>query len=195
MENKVTTKKILTFEADVECPDCKGTGLYVGMAERDGAAVICFICDGTGKKHIKHEYTEFTERQVRPGVERVFETAGGYCISSHDVNTDSGLFPFTKAGCSYKEWLQGKIPEPIRFLHCPLEHFSQGTVKGEFLKTCHCEPYLELRISVCSKQRRATCWETWDKEFSKLSDTKLAKMDKDKQTENWAKHCEKYGCK
>ena len=37
----------------IECQACGGTGLYKGMAERDGAAVVCSCCNGTGK-------TEFT---------------------------------------------------------------------------------------------------------------------------------------
>lgn len=31
----------------IECQACKGTGLYKGMAERDGAAVVCSHCHGT----------------------------------------------------------------------------------------------------------------------------------------------------
>lgn len=37
------------IKIECECNACKGTGLYVGMAERDGAAVVCYTCKGTGK--------------------------------------------------------------------------------------------------------------------------------------------------
>jgi len=37
------------LEGECECSACKGTGLYVGMAEREGAAVVCSRCKGTGK--------------------------------------------------------------------------------------------------------------------------------------------------
>ncbi|GAH55007.1 unnamed protein product, partial [marine sediment metagenome] len=40
-----------TIEYDCECNDCKGTGLYTGMAEGDGFAVVCHACNGTGKRH------------------------------------------------------------------------------------------------------------------------------------------------
>ena len=39
----------IILEADVECTSCSGTGLYQGMAERDGTAVICYQCDGFRK--------------------------------------------------------------------------------------------------------------------------------------------------
>ena len=32
----------------IECPKCKGTGLYRGCCERGGAAVICHSCKGKG---------------------------------------------------------------------------------------------------------------------------------------------------
>ena len=59
------------IEFDCECESCKGTGLYVGMAEREGSAVVCHTCKGTGKtrsseidkrddwggKHLRHRFT------------------------------------------------------------------------------------------------------------------------------------------
>ena len=44
----------------IECKACNGTGLYVGMAERDGVAVQCHNCNGNG--WVIYEYNEFTER-------------------------------------------------------------------------------------------------------------------------------------
>ena len=54
-ENK--TKHVIEF--DEKCKSCKGTGLYVGLAERDGAAVVCHTCKGTGKHHVRIEYDDF----------------------------------------------------------------------------------------------------------------------------------------
>ena len=65
-----------TVEVDVECSACRGTGLYVGMCENDGAAVVCVKCNGTGKVHMS--LTPFTGRRKRDGVTRVFETNPGF---------------------------------------------------------------------------------------------------------------------
>lgn len=35
-------------EIQIECPACHGTGLYQGMCEQDGCAVVCTKCDGKG---------------------------------------------------------------------------------------------------------------------------------------------------
>ena len=61
-----------TIEFDQKCKSCKGTGLYVGMGERDGAAVVCHRCDGTGKYHFKHEYEDFDGRLKRENIKRVY---------------------------------------------------------------------------------------------------------------------------
>ena len=33
-------------EIQIECPACHGTGLYQGMCEQDGCAVVCTECGG-----------------------------------------------------------------------------------------------------------------------------------------------------
>jgi hypothetical protein len=114
------------LEGDCQCGSCGGTGLYVGMAERDAAAVICTDCEGTGKIHIKETFNEFTERKKKNGVKRVYETSGGYGITSKDITTPEGLtIHFSKFGVDYKDWLKGQKPLPIEELHCPYQHTSQ----------------------------------------------------------------------
>jgi len=39
------------IEMDIECPSCNGTGLYCGMGEKEGVAVVCCKCQGSGKYH------------------------------------------------------------------------------------------------------------------------------------------------
>lgn len=74
-----------TFERDVECRSCHGTGLYSGMAERDGAAVVCHKCHGTGCERITLTYTEFTQRRPAPlETRRVFRTNPGIVIGEGD---------------------------------------------------------------------------------------------------------------
>jgi len=69
-------KKIIEF--DEVCDSCKGTGLYVGFAEHDGAAIVCHHCGGTGRYHFEHEYDEFTCRKNPPRkIKRVFLTNPG----------------------------------------------------------------------------------------------------------------------
>lgn len=36
------------IEMLIECPACKGTGVYSGVAETEETAVICNKCEGTG---------------------------------------------------------------------------------------------------------------------------------------------------
>lgn len=157
----------IIWEADVECTSCGGDGLYAGMCERNGAAVVCHRCKGTGKEHVRHEYKPFTERKKSTTVKRVFKTAGGYGISSEDVTTDEGkIIHFSQAGVEYKEWLKGKKPLPIYELHCPLQHFDQGTTIGEWLKDdgpCSTKLTLGGYIPTCSKEHREECWK-WFKQ-------------------------------
>lgn len=88
-------------EWDQECAACHGTGLYVGMGERNGMAVVCHACKGTGQTHQRHEYNEFTGRNKPPEeVKRVLaanpgimtaaeERFGGVPISEWLVNPKS----------------------------------------------------------------------------------------------------------
>ncbi len=57
-----------SFEYECECGACDGTGLYVGMGERDGAAVVCSRCGGTGKQTNKIEYKTFDGKKERKGM-------------------------------------------------------------------------------------------------------------------------------
>lgn len=155
--------KNIIWDADVECTSCGGTGLYKGFAEGDGAAVVCRTCDGTGKQHVHYEFTSFTERKKQKGVKRVYKTAAGYGIAAEDFTTKDGVFiPFSQAGVSYKDWLNGVKPKPIKRLHCPLQHFDQGTEIGEWLKDrgpCYQKLSIGGYIPDCSRVNRDSCWE------------------------------------
>ena len=71
-----------TIEFNEVCKSCEGTGLYVGLAERNKSAVVCHTCKGTGCYHFKHEYEEFEAKAVKCNVERVFEVNPGICIGT-----------------------------------------------------------------------------------------------------------------
>ena len=125
----ITTKRDgdkLYVEIIHQCGSCSGSGLYTGMAERDGSAVICSSCHGTGRSVSKMTFTEFNGRVNKKGVKRVYQSACGYGISSEDIRRDDGkIIRFSNAGCSYSEWKFGAIPKPIEDLHCPYMHSSQ----------------------------------------------------------------------
>jgi len=91
-----------TIEFDRVCVSCNSTGLYIGMAERNGAAIVCSTCKGTGKCHVKIEWNDFTGRQHREGVSRVYATNPGICLGSDHGHTLESF-----GGLSYEEW-EGK---------------------------------------------------------------------------------------
>lgn len=61
----------------IACKSCEATGLYVGMAERDGAAVVCHTCRGTGETTLTVEWDDFTRRKRRKDVTHVYGTNPG----------------------------------------------------------------------------------------------------------------------
>ena len=142
----------------IECPDCKGTGLYVGCAERDGAAVVCYMCNGTGQKEYK--YREFTGRNKRSNVKRVFRPSN-YVIGADDIVNDEGVtLHFSRYGCTYEEWLNGADPKPMEELVCPYMHDNRG-MGNEPCSRCARQPYT-ARINQCRYfSDKANCWKEY----------------------------------
>ena len=144
-----------TVEFDYECGSCGGTGLYVGMGEKDGIAVVCKICEGTGEAHFKKVYKKFTHRKKRRGIQRVLQTnprvyTGGY-----------GNF----GGLSYKNWLANKPFSPgteMRKFVCPARWFQTVDYdKKPDWKECR----LVNVFDNCEKYKdKVECWERYDKE-------------------------------
>lgn len=157
------------FEGEVQCSSCKGTGLYVGMAEREGCAVVCQTCNGTGVVKIRQVYQKFSGRKKRKNVNRVFETAGGYCIADHDVTTEEGeTIHFSKFGVSYEEWLAGGKPKPIEDLHCPYQHTCQDMQSSKhpanklYKEKCSDALNLGSYISKCGNRKNIKkCWKRY----------------------------------
>lgn len=154
MENKTISLKI-------ECPACQGTGLYIGMAERNGAAIVCHQCKGSGCYHYQYSYKLFTKRKIRNDVKRVFGNSCGYIHSAEDVVADGKTIKFSKGGASYQEWLNGKEPEPLKELYCPLQWSGQ-----RWHSPLHCKDnFWGGYISECPKRcDMAKCWELYEKE-------------------------------
>lgn len=150
----------------VQCNSCNGTGLYVGVYERDGAAVVCYKCEGTGRTYIENNYDRFAGRRTRKNVKRVFEHAGGHVISADDVEVNGKAIPFSKYGVSYEEWLDGAEPKPLECLHCPFIHTQQMLARDnpEGLYQTRCDVGLRYgsRIADCKfMAEKEKCWEIY----------------------------------
>ena len=81
-----------------QCDDCSGTGLYSGMCEGSGHAVVCLGCNGTGRGCF--EFTPFKKRRGRRDIKTVSLSRGRSILL--------GCGP--KDGTvTYKEFIQGKL--------------------------------------------------------------------------------------
>ena len=152
-----------TIKLQIVCQSCSGTGLYIGLAEQDGAAVICFICKGTGCQEYEFKYEDFVSRKKRNDVVRVHKTSGGYCLSGKDVEVNGVLIEFSKGGVSYEEWLAGKQPTPMKKLYCPLQWTNQQWFSPLYCK----DKYFGGLISECPYRKEhglTKCWEEYRKE-------------------------------
>jgi hypothetical protein len=161
-----------TFETDCKCKECNGTGLYVGLAERDGAAVVCHTCKGTGKGHIKITYEDFEGREKREDVERVFEVNCGIVVGK---GKDGELALADFGGIPYEEWLSGggfPAGSEMRRFVCPAWH-AQSTMKEQPKQEREggwCLSDLGLRFSACRLFGcKHECWEKWDADGAEAS--------------------------
>ena len=148
---------------DIECQTCKGTGVYVGLGERDGAAVVCVRCKGSGC--VSFSYEPFAKRRRRDNVTRVYKEGYGYCIAPHKIDFDKiGEVDLSEKGVSYKEFLQGRMPEHIREMGCPMR-CDQGAcrkLKG-FTDKCHELGLGWGNITDCKNYcDRDQCWKRFD---------------------------------
>lgn len=146
-----------------ECTACKGYGIYSGMGESDGAAVVCRLCRGSGMAVSWFE--EFHGRKEKDGIVRVYEANPGIKIGS---NESRGLTLEDFGGMPYDKWLCG-----YRFT----------LDMADKLHTCpawwaQCVPGMELhkpdwdecagpgcRFSKCEHfANKAKCWERYEAE-------------------------------
>jgi hypothetical protein len=150
----------MKFEVDEICQSCHGTGVFIGMGERNGAAVVCSTCDGTGKHHYVHEYEEFKERVDNPKVKWVIETNPGIGIGQ-DVEFKFEDF----GGMNYKDWKKtGKFPikSEMRKFTCPAWWYQSAdyTKKPHWNECIGCGSF-----SGCSSfATKELCWKRFDKE-------------------------------
>lgn len=156
------------IKLNIVCGDCGGTGLYVGFAEKDGAAVICSTCEGTGCEKYEFRCELFKKRKLRKDTKRVFKRSCGYMHCPQDVTTEEGkLIEFSKAGCSYEEWLKGDEPKPVKELYCPYlwtQQRLQSKDKNNLYESrCKNGTGLELLISKCKYyEEKEKCWKIYE---------------------------------
>lgn len=154
-----------TIEFDEKCKSCDGTGLYVGMAEGKGFAVVCHDCKGTGKFHFKYEYEEFTERKKSKGIKRVLEYNPGFGAGGvYDENPKFAENDF--GGMSYEDWEKGKPFPPkseMRKFVCPAWWYQ--CVDCDKKPNWQCCPW-GSRLSECEYfKTKEKCWERFDEKL------------------------------
>lgn len=142
-----------TTSIPAECSACKGTGLYVGMAEREGTAVLCATCKGSGRCDVT--YTPWSGvRRPREGVRRVFASNCGVVLG-HVV----------PGGISHDEWERGGDPrrsgaEPRPYV-CPGQ-WAQNALH-ERPPFPECSKGIGLAWSACPHYpAKSECWRRFD---------------------------------
>jgi hypothetical protein len=147
------------IEIKEQCKSCGGTGLFVGMGERDGAAVVCHTCNGTGCHEFRHEYEEFTERKARQGVKRVFAANPGVCIGD---GIDCKIEDF--GGIPVTDWEKGEPfqqDSEMRKFTCPA-WWNQCT-GGDNTPFKKCWDAMGRSFSGCPHFAcKAKCWAEFD---------------------------------
>ena len=143
-----------------ECDSCKGTGLYVGMGEKMGAAIICHRCKGTGEQKMEFNFQPFTGRKPHPKATYVYAT-----------NPGIGLHPqVTPGGCPVAVWEKdGQAPYEIgrelREHVCPAWWYDRVSIQGMEPDWEECQAV--GMFSQCKHfPEKAQCWARFDKEHN-----------------------------
>lgn len=155
----------------IECPSCKGTGVYSGIGEGEGIGVVCTKCKGTGKYHYTYEYNEFTERKRKEDVERVYLSGSRHKLGLGKINfVNVGIIDMDKEGVSYDEFLEGKMPKHIEKLGCPMlaDQSACHRIDGFTNKCNKINGEWINRISDCKHQpHKSECWKRFYKDSGK----------------------------
>ena len=146
------------IEKEAACGSCKATGLYIGMAEREGAAVVCHSCKGTGHIIAVLEWEDFEGRKSRHGIKRVFQTNPGIVLGGPNLSQFGGI--------PYAEWKEGasfgERGTENRNFTCPAWWYQSADYKRK--------PEWDECIGIgsfssCpSFKNKAACWARFDRE-------------------------------
>lgn len=147
------------IEIEEECSYCNGTGLFNGMAERDGFAVVCNQCKGTGKYIFKHSYKDFTERKDS-SAKYVIKANPGICVGLGDGKYKPEDF----GAISYQDWKDKKEFPEMRKFTCPRWWNQVAESVGE-PNWKECDESWGWSFSQCpSFHAKDKCWKKWDTE-------------------------------
>lgn len=148
-----------TWTQEAECDACEGTGLYVGIAERDAAAVVCSSCKGSGCREIVVRWKAFGGRKRRKGVRRVVQTNPGICVGEGHGHT---LEDF--GGLPYDDWERGEsfgTGTEMRRFTCPAWWYQTADYsKKPDWKECGWGAFSSC-AHFCLKDE---CWARFDRE-------------------------------
>lgn len=147
---------------ETACHACDATGLFVGLAERDGAAVPCVDCDGTGCR-IAY-YDAFVKRKRISEITRVFPRSA--------VKLAAGI----EGGTPYPVWWESGLRSDAypRSVACPMEFFekdlsswSSSASPMDAERWCFLVQPLSARWgSTCQKcpahTEKDLCWQVFD---------------------------------
>lgn len=115
------------IELKQKCIPCGGTGLYSGMGESEGCAVVCSSCKGTGCQDFVHEYEDFEGLVEREDVKRVYQTNPGIKIGE-----GNGYRLEDFGGIPYENWKAGKpfrLGTENRKFTCPAWWYQSADYK------------------------------------------------------------------
>ena len=140
-------------EEEAQCKDCKGTGIYVGMAERERYGVLCMKCKGTGKTMLVFEWDDFEGRVPRYDVDTVAEANPGITLG---IGVAGGM--------PYPEWAKGEPFPPkseLRDHTCPQWWFqSADSRRKPYWPECGWGLFTRCKHF----PNKYLCWERWDEE-------------------------------
>ena len=153
------------FDCRALCETCSGTGLYAGIAERDGFAVVCRSCDGKGWRNRVFEYDDpLATRPRRNGVVRVLYMNPGIICG---VGKAGKLTYESYGGMPYDDWLAGHPFPPkseMREFTCP-NWWYQNVDCGLKPEWTECHEGLGFAFSQCLHFKdKAKCWARFDAE-------------------------------
>jgi hypothetical protein len=146
------------------CKSCKGTGIYVGFAERTGFGVECNCCDGSGCNEFIHQYEDFKKRKERKDIMQVLKNNPGMCVGVSEI--DNLTFD-SFGGMRYSDWLKSnKFPpkSEMREFTCPAWWYQSVNydLKPDFPG---CNSFNGSFNSCRNFHNKSECWKLWDKEY------------------------------
>jgi len=155
------------------------------MAERDGAAVVCHTCKGTGCQHLRVEYEPFLEQQPSPAsVKRVYRVNPGIVIG-RGKNGEYALADF--GGVPVADWHRDPscVNRPgteNRQFTCPAWWYqtAEYALKPDWNddeRKCHGIG----SFSSCKHfHEKAGCWAKWDREQKRATERVGAALPEDR---------------